>query len=226
MIEHVWLRAKRSRMAERVLVAVDDRRVEECVRGFGGECVMTSDSLGSGSDRVAEAVRDIDAEIIINVQGDEPLIDPALIDDLASFMQRDGGIRMATVLRPLSDHGEVDSPSTVKAVMASDGRVLYFSRAPIPHRSQAGNLTNRDLSETGYLAHVGMYAYRKEALLALTALPPSHLELRESLEQLRALENGIDVHAIVRPVRSVSVDLPEHVPLVEELMKQSEDDRN
>ncbi len=219
MIEHVWRRARRSRLAGRVLVAADDERVAECVRAFGGEFVMTPAGIPSGTDRVARAVRDTDAGVIVNVQGDEPLIDPALIDDLASFMRDDENIEMATVLRTIDDPREIGAPSVVKAVMSAGGRVLYFSRSPIPHHPRPEILTPEELEEIPYLAHVGMYAYRKEVLLALASLPPSDLERRESLEQLRALENGIGIHALVRRVRIASVDLPEHIPLVEDLMR-------
>jgi 3-deoxy-manno-octulosonate cytidylyltransferase (CMP-KDO synthetase) len=220
MIEHVWLRAANADRVDRLVVATDDERISREVERFGGEVVITSPEIRSGSDRVAAVARDIDASVIINIQGDEPLTESATIDCLADFMLENEHVDVGTVVRPVSDPGELKDPNVVKAVLAMDGRVLYFSRSLIPFHADPASLEPRDLGETIFHSHVGIYAYRKEALLRLTSLPVSALEIRESLEQLRALENGMTIYAIIRNVESLGVDHPSQVALVEKLMKK------
>jgi len=221
MIEHVWLKATGASLVDKVLVATDDERIAGEVERFGGEAVMTPTDIRSGSDRVGRVVRDMDASVIINIQGDEPLIESVTIDGLTAFMMKNEQAEIGTVLRPVSDPRELTDPNVVKAVLARDGRVLYFSRSLIPYHSDPATLEPRDLGEVKFHAHVGMYAFRKEALLRFISMPASDLEKRESLEQLRALENGMAVYAIVREVDSVGVDHPSQIALVEELMKRN-----
>jgi len=220
MIEHVWLRAAGADRVDRVLVATDDERIKREVERFGGEVVKTSRDIRSGSDRVAVVARDIDATLIVNIQGDEPLTEPATIDCLIEFMLKNEHAEVGTVVRPVDDPGELKDPNVVKAVLAMDGRVLYFSRSLIPYHADPASLEPRDLGETIFHSHVGIYAYRKETLLRLTSLPISALETRESLEQLRALENGMTIYAIIRNVESLGVDHPSQIALVEKLMKK------
>jgi 3-deoxy-manno-octulosonate cytidylyltransferase (CMP-KDO synthetase) len=220
MIEYVWRRVSRAETVGRVIVATDDERVAREVGSFGGHVAMTRADLRSGSDRVAEVARDLDARIVLNVQADEPLIDPRTLDDLVRFVLGREEVGIATVLRPIRKPEELLAPSVVKAAWGENGRVLYFSRSPIPFHPDPGSLTEEDLVSPPFFAHLGVYAYRKQALLRFTSLPESDLERRESLEQLRALAHGLDIFAIVRDVVTIGVDLPSHVPLVEEALRR------
>jgi 3-deoxy-manno-octulosonate cytidylyltransferase (CMP-KDO synthetase) len=201
MIAHVYERARMARLLDRVLVATDDPRIADAVRGIGGEVRMTSPDHRSGTDRVAEAAREMDAEIVVNVQGDEPLLDPRGIDEVASVLAENPGLSMSTLSVPLLDPEEMLSPAAVKVVVDGSGDALYFSRSPIPHlRLGAG----RDLLEAAREAckrglarkHVGLYAYRKKILLGLSSLPPAPLEEAEGLEQLRALHHRIPIRVV------------------------------
>lgn len=224
MIEHVWRSVSAARNIDSVLVATDDERIAREVKNFGGSVVMTDKSIPSGSDRVAVVARSSGASIIVNVQADEPLTEPESIDDLILFMHREKRAEIATVVRPIKDPRELFDSNVVKAVIASGGRVLYFSRSLIPYHESPERLTRKMLKEDKFYAHAGIYAYRREALLRLTSLTPSFLEVRESLEQLRALENGMSVYAIVRDVNSIGVDLPTHIPIVEKRLRERGDE--
>jgi 3-deoxy-manno-octulosonate cytidylyltransferase (CMP-KDO synthetase) len=186
LIQHTYERALSAKSLEKVFVAADDQRVMDACRSFGAPCVMTSVDHKSGTDRIAEAVRNIDASIIINLQGDEPEIDPANIDTLAGLLLSDTACPMATLVAPLKDASQIADPNVVKALAARDGRAIYFSRLPVPY--------NRDAAGIGpvgdYLRHLGIYAYRKDFLMKITSLPQGRLEAAEKLEQLRVLENG------------------------------------
>ena len=183
MVRHVAERARAAHSVERVIVATDDDRIRSAVAPTGVEVVMTRADHPSGTDRLAEVASGLDAEVIINVQGDLPLLDPEMIDRLGARMLADPALPMGTLVTPIRTDAEWQSPHVVKVAIAADGRALYFSRAPIPYDHQ-GRFGWR---------HIGMYAYRRLTLLQLAALPPSPLELREKLEQLRALEHGIPI---------------------------------
>jgi 3-deoxy-manno-octulosonate cytidylyltransferase (CMP-KDO synthetase) len=203
MIQWVAERASRAKLIGRVLVATDDDRIYRCVRGFGFEAVMTSASLPSGTDRVACAVENFPVEIVINVQGDEPFIEPDEIDTLATLMIQNQDAEMGTLVRKaeLKD-GFLDTHS-VKVVIDRDWNALYFSRSPIPYF--------RDVSAAGekrYFKHVGIYAYRKKFLIQYVKWRPSVLEEAEKLEQLRALENGIRIKVAETPYRHICIDTP------------------
>ena len=190
MIEHVWRRASQAAGLERVVVLTDDRRIAEAATKFGADCEMTPDDCVSGTDRVAWAARSWQAAAEINIQGDEPLIEPAAITALAKHLRDHPRDPVATLAAPAAE-GDLGNPDVVKVVTDSRGYALYFSRAPIPYpRSEGGAAARR---------HVGIYGYQHEALLRLAALPPTPLERSESLEQLRALENDI-------PIRVLPVD--------------------
>jgi 3-deoxy-manno-octulosonate cytidylyltransferase (CMP-KDO synthetase) len=187
-----------------VLVATDDERIKACAEECGAEGIMTSPDLPSGTDRVAAAVRELNVDIIINVQGDEPFITPQEIDSLAAEMTADTHIQMATLIRktPLTD-GFTDS-NTVKVVIDSDHYALYFTRSPVPFQ--------RDRDQSGpehYLQHIGIYAYTKKFLLQYTGWKPSFLEECEKLEQLRVLENGCRIKTVLTEHRHLCVDTPE-----------------
>jgi 3-deoxy-manno-octulosonate cytidylyltransferase (CMP-KDO synthetase) len=200
-------------MLDRVAVATDDRRIAEAARAFGAEAVMTSPDHPSGTDRVAEAARLLGGGFthVINIQGDEPLIDPGLVDQLAAALLDDPGLPMVTAAHPLADPALAGDPNVVKAVVAADGSALYFSRAPVPYATPG--------DRGGWLRHEGVYGYRLDALLALVAWPPSPLERRERLEQLRALENGLRIRVLLSAGGSVGVDTPDQVAAVEPLLR-------
>lgn len=207
MIWYVWQNAVKSRCASRAVVATDDERIAEAVRGFGGEVRMTSPACASGTDRVAEAARLLPEEILINLQGDEPLMHPSVIDAVAGPLIADPGVRMSTAALVRDDPKEFVRPSVVKVVVDARGDALYFSRSPVPHY--------RDSGFGRFRKHLGIYGYRKDFLLALSSLPPSSLEEAERLEQLRVLENGFKIRVVDVEFDSVGVDTPEDLRAVE-----------
>ena len=224
LIERVYERARAARRVDRVLVATDDDRIAAAVRAFGGEAVLTSPRHATGTDRLAEVARSIDAEIVINVQGDEPLLDPSGIDAVAFALASDPGIEIATLSLPLVSTDEMLAPSVVKVVTGASGDALYFSRSPIPHvRQGAGQdaLASADAAVACGLArrHVGLYGYRREALLRFAALPQDPLEQAEGLEQLRALAHGMRIRVVpVDGEAGVAVDTPEDLERVRALV--------
>jgi 3-deoxy-manno-octulosonate cytidylyltransferase (CMP-KDO synthetase) len=223
MIRHVCERAARASLVERVLVATDDRRIADAVRGFGGEVLMTSPAHASGTDRLAEAVRDLSADVVVNVQGDEPMLDPAVIDAAVEALQSDPTVPISTVSTSFRDPDEMLSRDVVKVVVDARGDALYFSRSPIPCVRDAASLregAQEALDRRVAAKHVGLYVYRREALLRLAALPPTPLELAEGLEQLRALYHGLRLRVVHLPelAPAVSVDTPEDLERVRALL--------
>lgn len=222
MIQRVHERVRGARCVERILVATDDERIASAVRAFGGEAVMTSPDHATGTDRLAEAVRGTDAAIVVNVQGDLPMLDPAGIDAAVEPMLEDATLPMATLSLPLADVEEMLSPSVVKVVTDARGDALYFSRSPIPHvrvggdlRAAAAEAVARGLARK----HVGLYVYRREALERFASLPPSPVEQAEALEQLRALHHGMRIRVVARPATvDVEVDTPQDLERVRELL--------
>jgi len=203
MIQHVHERVRRARRPDRVLVATEDERIAAVVRGFGGEVAMTSPDHATGTDRLAEAARATDAEIVVNVQGDEPLVDPEGIDAAVDALVRDPGLDISTLSLPLRDLEEMLSPSVVKVVCDARGEALYFSRSPIPFVRQDASAGPRAAAAAAVAAglarkHVGLYVYRRAALLRFASLAPSPLEVAEGLEQLRALQNGMRIRVVER----------------------------
>lgn len=188
LVEHVYDRARRARSAERVIVATDDRRVAAAVRSFGGEVAPTSRRHQSGTDRVAEVAAGLDADLIINLQGDEPLVDPAAIDRLPELLRADADAQVATLATPLRSAEDWRDPHCVKVVRDERGRALYFSRSPVPFVRDGQADFGR--SPPAFFQHVGLYAYRRPYLLRLAAMPPHPLEELEKLEQLRVLAHG------------------------------------
>jgi len=224
MIQRVHERVCRARCSPRVLVATDDERIAAAVRAFGGEVVMTSADHASGTDRVAEVARGLeDAEIVVNVQGDEPILDPAGLDAAVAALRADESLPLATLSVPLLDVAEMLSPSVVKVVADARGDALYFSRSPLPF-VRGNDLALAESAERAVARglarkHVGLYAYRREALLHFAALPPSPLEVAEGLEQLRALHHGMRVGVVSREGSGgIAVDTPEDLARVRELL--------
>ncbi len=213
LIQHVWERCCLCSRLDEILVATDDERILRAVENFGGKAVMTSPDHPTGTDRIAEALRSVpQATHILNIQGDEPLIDPALIDRLAETMTADPSLDMATAANPL-DPGDpaVNDPNLVKVVTALDGRALYFSRSPLPFfRNPVPGLP--------VLRHKGIYAYSRGFLERFVAWPPSPLETAESLEQLRALENGASIKVLLTNDTSPGVDTPAQALDIERIL--------
>jgi 3-deoxy-manno-octulosonate cytidylyltransferase (CMP-KDO synthetase) len=192
-------RARRSQSLDRVLVATDDGRIADAVEERGGEAVLTSPDHASGTDRVAEAAQQLDAEIVINIQGDELLPDGDCLDRLVGALEEDPGLAMATLRLPAGERDMLD-PNVVKVVCDAGGRALYFSRSAIPHR--------RGEAAAPRWAHVGVYAFRRRSLLEFSSLPPTALEREEGLEQLRALENGWTVQVLDAQGEFLEVNTP------------------
>jgi 3-deoxy-manno-octulosonate cytidylyltransferase (CMP-KDO synthetase) len=212
MIQWVYEKAKAS-VASEVIVATDDQKVFDAVEKFGGKAVMTSVDHPSGTDRIYEAIQNTDKEIIINIQGDEPLIPTEVIDELITTMSNDSSIPMGTVAVKAKQE-ELSDPNKVKVVMNKDNFALYFSRAMIPFQREGGDKTDAFL-------HWGLYAYRRETLKKFISLPESNLEKCEKLEQLRALENGINIYVMQSNLSSIGVDTPEDLELAEQKMRDN-----
>lgn len=201
MIQHVYERATRARLVDAVVVATDDERIRAVVEGFGGHVWVTRPDHATGSDRVAEVVAGLECDLVINVQGDEPLIDPSAIDQAIEPLLAEPSVQITTLCRRIDDPSVLANPDVVKVVRDLRGDALYFSRAPIPFARQAGG---------GPLAwkHIGLYAYRRDVLLRFARLPAGALEQIESLEQLRALEHGLPIRVVETTYDSVGVDTP------------------
>ena len=210
VIQHVWENAMRSK-ADSVTIAADDPRVEQAVKAFGGNVVMTKPSHPSGSDRVWEAAQSNDAELIVNVQGDEPFLPHEVIDDLIDAMHGPDAPAMGTVVLPCSRADIAANPNLPKVVLTSDNYALYFSRSMIPYLREGGE-------ETEVYRHWGIYAYRRETLAKFVSLPEGRLERCEKLEQLRALENGIRIKVIRTSFDSIGIDTPEDLVRAQEFL--------
>lgn len=205
MVQYVWEAAKTSQRLTHVCIATEDESVRAAARQFGAECLLTPDNLASGGDRVAWIARDRPEDVVVNLQADEPLITSESIDALVSGLTE--GVDISTLVVPKAVDEDFARPHVVKAVCDGAGKALYFSRKPLT------------MAEGQYLKHIGIYAYRRNALLKLCALPPSPLELHEKLEQLRALENNFTIRVVSIPTDTVAVDVPEDVKRVEQKMQ-------
>jgi 3-deoxy-manno-octulosonate cytidylyltransferase (CMP-KDO synthetase) len=214
LVQHVWERAGRAKRVGRIIIATDDMRIAEAAFDFGAEVALTSPKHPTGTDRLAEVVRQLkSASIILNVQGDEPDIAPSTIDRLAEALQDDPKLGMVTAANPLTDPADVQDPNVVKVVTDLAGRALYFSRSVIPYdRDGRGRVR--------YLRHQGIYGYRRKVLLAFVKWKPTPLEQAEKLEQLRALEHGIAIGVIVVRRGSVGVDVPGDVAKAERALRK------
>jgi len=209
LLSAVWTAATAGSRLTRVIVATEDQRIVDACRGYGAEAMLTSAEHASGTDRAAEVVRRVSEpfDVVVNIQGDEPFVTPASLDLLVAAFEDRPDLEMATLAEPLETADDLADPGVVKVVLAADGRALYFSRAPIPyHRASGGRPSGNSLA--GYLKHQGIYAYRVPTLLKLTGMAASPLELAESLEQLRALQAGIEILVLASDFRSIAVDTP------------------
>jgi 3-deoxy-manno-octulosonate cytidylyltransferase (CMP-KDO synthetase) len=213
MIEHVYRRAAACSAVRRVIVATDDLRVAHAVRRFDGEVRLTRADHRTGTDRLAEVAATLDCDIIVNVQGDEPLIDPRAIEDALAPLVNDPAVLMTTLYRRIQNPAEIADPNVVKLTLDRGGFALYFSRAAIPYvRDPRGGWPP-------LYKHIGLYAYRRSTLMVLGTLDPTPLERAESLEQLRALEHGIRVKAVETTHDSIGVDTPEDLQTVRRLIE-------
>ena len=202
MIAHVYRRASAASLVHATLVATDDARIARAIEAIGGVAVLTRPNHVSGSDRIAEVVSQLPCRLVVNVQGDEPLLDPTTIDAAVAPMLADSTLEMSTLCRPLADDSELQAKSIVKVVTDLKGRALHFSRSAMP----------------GSAAHIGLYVYRRDILLKLAALPPAPLEILESLEQLRALSHGIGIRVVPTTHASAGVDTPADLERVRQLL--------
>jgi len=213
MIQHVVERIRRAQQVSRVVVATDDETIKAAVAAFGGEAILTRRDHPTGTDRVAEVAVHLPADIYVNVQGDEPLIDPGTIDDLISAVIEDESVQIATPCVAIIHANDIMDPNVAKVTRDFDGNALYFSRAPIPWvRDRSESVAAR------HWKHIGLYAFRRDALLEFPTLPPGELERLEQLEQLRWLENGYRIRVVESQYDAVSVDVPADIERVEKLL--------
>jgi len=213
LIQHVYQRSLMAGSLSRLVVATDDDRILQVVKGFGGEALMTSPDHPSGTDRLAEVAGKLFAPLYVNIQGDEPLVDPRDIDAVVEALRSDPTVQMATLRRAINDERDFRSPHVVKVVVDRAGRALYFSRSPIPH--------SREDREFQAYRHLGLYAYRRELLLEFAGAPSGALEKWEQLEQLRVLEMGRFIRVLDACGESIGVDTPEDLRRVKVLLGQS-----
>ncbi len=211
MIEHVYQRVSQASSVGVVMVATDDQRILDTVERFGGRGRLTSKGHESGTDRIAEIAEELTADLIVNVQADEPLIAPLAIDDAIEAFKRDPSLQMSTLRRRIYNQADLQNPNIVKVVCDADGHALYFSRAPIPY-------TRDGCPPPPLWRHIGLYVYRRECLLRLTRLPQTAMERAEALEQLRAVENGVRIRAVETTFDSVGVDTPEDLDRVRRII--------
>jgi 3-deoxy-manno-octulosonate cytidylyltransferase (CMP-KDO synthetase) len=214
MIQHVVERVRQAKLVSRVVVATDDQRIKSAVEAFGGEAILTRADHANGTDRVAEVAAHVTAQIYVNVQGDEPLIDPGTVDAVIAAMLEDESVQIATPCVAIEEPKDIMDPNVVKVVRDFDGNGIYFSRAPIPWVRD----TNASV-KAQHWKHLGLYGYRREALLEYQTLPPGELERIEQLEQLRWLENGFRIRVAETDYDAVSVDVPSDVERVEKLLR-------
>lgn len=211
MIEHVYRRAAAARTVSRVIVATDDERIARAVAAFGGDAMMTSATHQSGTDRLAEVAASLACDVVVNVQGDEPVLAPETIDAAVEPLLADPRLEMSTLRRRITDPAEHEDPNVTKVVVDHDGHALFFSRAPIPY-------TRPGQPPAPAWAHVGLYVYRRDTLLRLAALPQTAMERAEALEQLRAVEHGIRIKVVKTAYASIGVDTPDDLARVRALL--------
>ena len=225
MVQHVYERTCRAALVSEVIVATDDPRIEAAVKAFGGRVEMTSISHETGTDRLAEVGERIDSEIIVNVQGDEPLIEPAMIDEAIRPLIDDKTIVMGTLKSRVRNLHDFLSPNVVKVITDCNGFALYFSRSPLPFFRDKWNDLKDEAFASGRLLcykHVGMYVYRRDFLIRFAGMPQTYLERAEKLEQLRVLENGYRIKVVETEHESIGVDSPPDLEKVIEKLRKSQ----
>lgn len=210
VVQHVWENAKKSKMLDDLVIAADDERIIKEAEDFNAKAIYTSPDQPSGTDRLVEVVNPIDVEVIINIQGDEPMVRPEMIDELARTILEEKDVQMATLARRIEDTNEIKNPNVVKVLIDKNGFALYFSRSVIPYP--------RHETMPIYYKHLGLYAYTKDFLFEFTNLPKSHLEMTEGLEQLRALENGYRIKVVETKFDTIGIDTPEDLEKAKQAM--------
>ena len=215
MIQHVWERAKASRILDDLIIACDDEIIEKAAQDFGAKTVMTSKEHACGTDRISEVVNPLDVKVVVNIQGDEPLVHPVMIENVARALLEDSSLSMATIMKKIEDPAEINDPHVVKVVVGKNNLALYFSRAPIPYLAQ-----NSEVKEAVYYKHIGLYGYTKDFLFTYKNLPVSNLEKAEKLEQLRVLAEGFKIKMIETKFDTISVDTPEDLEKLKTLLKK------
>lgn len=203
VIQHVWENAKKAHSLDELIVAADDERIVKAVEHFGGKAVLTAREHPSGTDRLREVANPLDVEVVVNIQADEPFVQPSMIEELVSAlsMHKGSSVVMATLMKKIDNAEEINSPHIVKVVVDKDNFALYFSRAAIPYYKQ--------INPWQYYKHLGLYAYTKDFLFTFANLPQSSLEKAEGLEQLRALENGYKIKVLETSQNTIGIDIPE-----------------
>jgi len=213
MIQHVWERAKQAFLLDDLIIACDDERVASVAKEFGANIVLTAKGHLSGTDRISEVVNPIDVKIVINIQADEPLINPIMIDNVAQALLDDQALAMATLMKKIEDPSDLSDPHIVKVVVDKNNFALYFSRAAIPFRAQ-----NSQIDYPVYYKHIGLYGYTKDFLFTYKNLSLSNLERTECLEQLRVLEEGFRIKVIETKYDTQGVDTPQDLEKVKEIL--------
>jgi 3-deoxy-manno-octulosonate cytidylyltransferase (CMP-KDO synthetase) len=214
MVQHVWEHARQALLLEDLIIACDDERVANVAKEFGAKVVLTAKGHVSGTDRICEIVNAIDVRVVINIQGDEPLIHPVMIDSVAQTLLEDKSISMATLMTKIKDPDDIADPNVVKVVVDKNNFAMYFSRAPIPHRAE-----NSEVESPVYYKHIGLYGYTKDFLFTYKNIPISNLERLERLEQLRVLEEGYRIKVIETKYDTIGVDTPEDLERLKEYLK-------
>ena len=222
VIQHVYERAKQAKLLDDLVVACDDERVKAAVLKFGGKAVLTSADQPTGTDRLTEVVNPLDVKAVVNIQGDEPFVQPMMIDNIVLELLNNPRAGMATIIKRIEDEKELYDPNIVKVVIDKDGYALYFSRSFIPFVRERGKTAGRPLVESVvFYKHVGLYGYTKDFLFTFKNLPKSGLEEAESLEQLRALEHGYKIKTIVTKFDTVGIDTAEDLEKAKALLSKN-----
>lgn len=220
VIQHVWENARKARTLDDLIVACDDERIMKAVESFGGKAIYTSPNQPSGTDRLAEVVNPLDVDIAVNIQGDEPLVKPIMIDNLVISLKDEKTAQMATMIKKIDDESELTNSNVVKVVIDKNGYALYFSRYSIPY-NRTGESDEK--KRPTYYKHIGLYAFTKDFLFTFRNLPKSSLENAEKLEQLRVLEYGYKIKTVETKFDTVGIDRPEDLKRAEEaLLKEQE----
>ena len=215
MLQYVWENAKEAKLLDEVIIACDDEKVKEVAQGFGAKVVMTAKEHLSGTDRIAEVVALMDVKVVVNIQADEPLIRPVMIDSIVDALLNDKSLDMVTLMKRITDPEEINNPNVVKVVVDKNNFALYFSRAPIPYRAK-----DSSVKEPIYFKHLGIYGYTKDFLFTYKNMPASILEETEKLEQLRVLSEGFKIKVLETKYETIGVDTPQDLERVKEYLKK------
>ncbi len=218
VIQHTWENAKKSKSIEDLIIATDDKRIYNVAKGFGAKTIYTSKAHKSGSDRLTEVISSIDTNIVVNIQADEPLLHPSMIDDVVSPLLKNKDIQMTTLCHRIKDEYELFDRNVVKVIRDRRGFAMYFSRSAIPYKPRS---TNNGHRVSNHYKHIGLYAYTKDFLFTFKSLPQSPLEKIEKLEQLRVIENGYKIKVIETKYDTVGIDIPEDLVKATEVIKGS-----